>query len=212
MKAFLVLVYILAICALVLYFRRCAEHFVNDCPCSGSSCNTPGQTQSCNLPPYVDTNPPPVPPPPPPQPPVPPLVPPFSSNIKIKLKDPASKKYVTYNGANFPVNADSANATVFTVQNNPSVYGNSGGGVALQTTGGPGANNGFARHAGYILWSHGFAGGNYDFSWKFNKLENSNDTFVIYNWFGGGTYLDIANGNLQISGNSGKQWIVERVD
>jgi len=136
---------------------------------------------------------------------------PLYNKTQLRLKETSSGNYVYFNGTHFLLNGDQNNASVFTVYSDPSVFNNSSGGVGLQITGGPNANSTFARHAGFILWGNGFAGNNYDFSWQFNKIQNTNNQFIIYNWYGGGWYLDVVNGNLQITQNPNKSWIVEIV-
>lgn len=136
------------------------------------------------------------------------LIPPFQDGTQIRLVEQSTGKYVTFDGSRYAVNGTKDTSTVFKVYNNPAVYNNTDGGVAMQTAGGPNANNGYARHAGFTLWSHGFAANNFDFAWKFQPAGAA-DTFVVYNWYGGGYYLDVVGGFLQITQNSSKQWVVE---
>jgi hypothetical protein len=137
------------------------------------------------------------------------LAAPFTNNLHFNLVDVASGNYVCYNGTNYNMGT-AANAIVFSAYNNSAVYNNSLGGVALQTYSGPNANSLYMRHASYICWSQAFASNNYDFAWLFNSTS-TNGIFTIYNWYGGGWYLDIVNNYLQITNNTARQWQVIQV-
>jgi hypothetical protein len=136
-----------------------------------------------------------------------------TNDFKFRLIETSSGKYVTYaNDGTYKVNGAQGDATIFNVFNNPAVYNNSLGGIALQTYGGPNANKQYARHAGYTLWSNGFGGNNYDFAWQF-KPTGAPNQYIIGNWFPGVNpptwFLDNSNGILRITQNSGKTWTVE---
>ena len=140
---------------------------------------------------------------------------PFFNGFMFMLQDNASGNYVCYNpdaSSHYLCTSGStlANATIFKVYNNSAVYNNSSGGVALQTYGGVYSDGNYMRHAGYICWSQGFASGNYDFAWLFQTTGTQN-VYTLYNWYGGGWYLDISGSYLQIT-TSARQWKVIAYD
>jgi hypothetical protein len=106
-----------------------------------------------------------------------------------------------------------ANAIVFSVYNNSAVFYNNLGGVALQTYSGQNSNGYYMRHSSFKCWSQGFVSNNYDFAWLFNSTS-TNGIFTIYNWYGGGYYLDIVSNILQITNTNNttpRQWRVIQV-
>jgi hypothetical protein len=137
-----------------------------------------------------------------------PILTPLTLDLHFNLVDVASGNYVCYNGNNYNMGT-AADAIVFSAYNNSAVYNNSSGGVALQTYSGKNANSLYMRHASFICWSQTFTSNNYDFAWLFNSTS-TNGIFTIYNWYGGGCYLDIVNNYLQIT-NTARQWQVIQV-
>jgi hypothetical protein len=85
----------------------------------------------------------------------------------------------------------------FVIASEPNVYDpESRGAVAVQIDGSPG----FLRHGGMIVHQDPFLPNNPDFIWAF--IRASPDSYTVFNYFGGGTYLDYNGKNVLISSNT----------
>jgi hypothetical protein len=72
------------------------------------------------------------------------------------------------------------------------VFGAQNGMVGLFQNG----NRGLAvRHAGYVMWTHGFTPNNYDFGWKLVAFEGG---IRLYNGFGGGHWVGYDKGQDRV--------------
>jgi hypothetical protein len=78
------------------------------------------------------------------------------------------------------------------VYNDPSVYNNSQGAIALFNN-----NNSTqaVRHAGFTMYYNAFTSNNYDWGWKFFA---SGTGYIIYNYYGGGWYVGYDSGSDQV--------------
>ena len=138
-----------------------------------------------------------------------------SDGQQIRLKDQRTNLYIKFDGVRFYANEpNAASATIFKIVKNSQVFNSSCDGVALQVVGGPNANNWYARHASYTVWTSPFAANNYDYSWLFQRQNDG--SYILFNWYGSGTacrrenggwFLDIVGGDstgaggfLQITG------------
>ena len=141
---------------------------------------------------------------------------PFENEMKMYLIYDLTNQYVTFNGTTFNLTSDKRYATIFQVLNSPTIDNNNLGGIALQTVGGPNANYGYLRHAGYTCYSDDFPEYNYDFSWRFDNVNNLN-SFKIYNYFPGFSgievyYLSAEFGFLSITSTSPPYlWRIEKI-
>jgi len=123
----------------------------------------------------------------------------FITGTRFLIQDTITGNYIGLSGS---VTIETAiNPITFEVFNDPSVYNNNDGGVALKAVAGLNADNEFLRHRGFTVYSEGFQGGNFDFAWKFIPSGGPNE-YTIYNWFGGGYYLDFDGTNTRITTNS----------
>jgi hypothetical protein len=139
---------------------------------------------------------------------------PFENEMKMYLIYDLTNQYVTFNGTTFNLTSDKRYATIFQVLNSPPIYNNNLGGIALQTVGGPNANYGYMRHAGYTCYSDNFPEYNYDFSWRFDNVNNLN-SFKIYNYYSEPEklfYLSAEFGFLSITSTSPPYlWRIEKI-
>jgi hypothetical protein len=138
---------------------------------------------------------------------------PFENGTEIYIIDNTTNQYVYYTGYGFTFTSEKSIATVFKVFNNPSVYNNNLGGVALQVSSGINANKGFLRHSDYFCFSDPFSAGNYDFSWRFDNVIDSSN-FTVFNWFPGFDgistyYLSNFFGYLYITTDVITEWRIE---
>lgn len=76
---------------------------------------------------------------------------------------------------------------------------------ALKITSGNRAGNYF-RHAGFVTHGDAYVSNNYDFSWVF--FGGVNGIFQLYNYYGGGTYLDYNGTSVLITTNPNRRWRV----
>ena len=124
----------------------------------------------------------------------------FITGTRFLIQDTITGNYIGLSGST-TIETSVTNAITFEAFNDPSVYKNNEGGIALKAVAGTNFNNGFLRHAGFTVYSDGFQGGNFDFAWRFIPSGGPNE-YTIYNWFGGGYYLDFNGTNTRITTNS----------
>jgi hypothetical protein len=142
-----------------------------------------------------------------PQTPIPVPIPqvPFNSGYSFYLQDVATGNYVGYNGTFF-VCSPSYPKVIFTSFNDPTVYGNQNGAVALQSSGG------YMRHSNYLCSPATFQAYDVSFGWLFQQVGTG--IYTIYNYFGvpyESYWLDFNSTNtLSISYNQ-RQWRVVSV-
>lgn len=130
-----------------------------------------------------------------------PYITPLTDGTLIYLIKDSTNQYVYFNGGNYQFTSNKNQATGFKVRNNPDVFNNSLGGVALQTYDGFNADQGYMRHFGFLCRSDPFGSSNYDYAWRFDQVGLN--TYNIFNWFGEPDfYLDDVSGFLQISFSS----------
>jgi hypothetical protein len=117
-----------------------------------------------------------------------------SPGTKFRLKDVTTQKYLNLDGSNNGI-LDDVGVT-FVIASEPNVYDpESRGAVAVQIDGGPR----FLRHGGMIVHQDPFLN-HPDFIWVF--IRASPDSYTVFNYFGGGTYLDYNGKNVLISSNA----------
>ena len=125
-----------------------------------------------------------------------------SVNITCRLQDVATGLYVNLNGNNNGI-LDST-GTYFTFQKPNNLYDpNNLGALALYSMNGPFAGN-YLRHSGFVVHLNGFTANNYDFAWVFRPVGSGQ--YTIYNYYGGGQYLDFNGNNVLITTNNQRKW------
>jgi hypothetical protein len=75
----------------------------------------------------------------------------------------------------------SGNAVALSISRPTDLYGYSSGFVALND------GSGFLRHAGQVMYSHGYVSNNFDFAWKFR--ETSDGRFLLQNDWSGTSWM-----------------------
>lgn len=140
------------------------------------------------------------------------LTAPLQDGTLIYIIEDSTNKYVYYNGLNFQLTSDKSIATGFRVLNQFFVYKNYLGGVGLQTYSGLNSNQNYMRHSGLLCWSDTFVGGNFDFSWRFDKVGFNK--YQIFNWYPENGvqffYLSIVSGFLKIQESPIITWRIEK--
>lgn len=127
--------------------------------------------------------------------------PPFPTGTRFKIRDTVTGNYIGLNSSTTTIETSSTDAITFEAFNDPTVYNNNDGGIALKAVAGLNYDNEYLRHAGYVVYSNPFGSYNFDFAWKFIPTGDTN-SFYIYNWFGGGYYLDFDGTYTRITTNS----------
>ena len=141
----------------------------------------------------------------------------FPAGYRFVLRDVTTNNYVGINASGTSIEGTRANAIVFQVKNDSTVYNNSIGGISLQTVSGPNAFSTFLRHAGLTMFARTtdtFSANNLDFAWRFDPTGNPNE-YTIFNWYlsPSTTYnVDFNGTNVLISTTTPpRRWVVETV-
>ena len=121
----------------------------------------------------------------------------FTTGTRFLIQDTVTGNYIGLSGGSAAIETTIQNAITFEVFNDPSVYNNNNGGIALKAVTGLNADNEFLRHFLLIVYSHGFRSNDYDFAWKFIASGGQNE-YTIYNWYGG-YYLNYDGTNVHIT-------------
>ena len=123
-------------------------------------------------------------------------------NVTFLLQDVTTGLYVNFDGNNNGIL--DGTGTYLTFQRPSGIYDpNNKGAWALYSASGMSAGNSM-RHAGFVVHMNGFTANNFDFSWVFQ--DNGAGQYTIYNYYGGGHYLDFNGKNVLISKNNQRKW------
>ena len=120
----------------------------------------------------------------------------------IRLQDVATGKFLNLDGNNNGVL--DGTGCYMTAERPGDIYNpRKLNAVALKVTSGSKAGT-YLRHAGFVLHGNAYVPANYDFAWV--NATNSATSAQLYNYYGGGTYLDYNGTNVLISNNSARRW------
>jgi hypothetical protein len=125
-------------------------------------------------------------------------------NKTFRLQDITSGLFVDFNEANNGVL--STTGTYLQFQRPSGIYDpNSLGSWALCAQSGA-LTGSCMRHAGYVVHLSGFVDNNFDFAWVFQ--QQSANSFLIYNYYDYGYYLDYNGTNVLISTSIVRRWAI----
>jgi hypothetical protein len=120
--------------------------------------------------------------------------------VIFKLKDVSTGLYVNLNGNNDGILDN--NGIQFKLERPNKLYDPNRLGAFGISYGGR-----WLRHAGLVVHLHNFNSGPvYDFAWVFQPTGSGQ--YRIYNYYGGGYYLDFNGRNVLISKNSNRRWTI----
>jgi hypothetical protein len=92
-------------------------------------------------------------------------------------------KTLKYDPTNNALRIDSGIEILWNADTRTDVYNSKKNRVALQDS----KTGRYVRHAGYVMWMHGFSANNFDFAW--HLISQNDGSVMIYNDFGGGTWV-----------------------
>jgi len=123
-----------------------------------------------------------------------------SLNTSFRLQDVTTGQYMNFDGNNNGIL--DGTGIYLTFQKPSGLYDpNNIGAWALAS-----ANGTTVRHSGMVVHLNGFTQNNYDFAWVFQDAGSGQ--YTIYNYYGGGNYLDFNGQNVLISQNKQRKWVL----
>jgi hypothetical protein len=99
---------------------------------------------------------------------------------KFTLKNSATGKYW---GQNADQVTDAASGAIISAVGKSDIYSQTGTGTYTLTLNGDSTKS--IRHAGYVMWYHNYAPGNFDFAWQLFLKDGTRDQVIVWNPYPG---------------------------
>lgn len=99
---------------------------------------------------------------------------------KFTLKNSATGKYW---GQNSDQVTDATSGAIISAMGKSDIYSQTGTGTYTLTLNGDSTKS--IRHAGYVMWYHNYAPGNFDFAWQLFLKDGTRDQVIVWNPYPG---------------------------